>query len=196
VAEVAGVERQLDLCSHAHSSEIRALVERDFHRKSTRGRKRHARFMEDYTTATTSEVAGTEPVAGGNPDRRDHAGERQKPHSGANPAAKPPACPSAFTDDEILPVFEVDLDLPHLGVAGVGGRNRFDQRSFYGQRISVDDLNYERPRICPPLPQGGPIWWAVWDLGLVTTRPIHGCHLVNQCPACKRRLGLAASICA
>ena len=29
----------------------------------------------------------------------------------------------------------------------IGGRNRFDQRSFYGQRISVDDLNYKRPRI-------------------------------------------------
>ena len=38
----------------------------------------------------------------------------------------------------------------------IGGRNRFDQRSFYGQRISVDDLNYERPRICPALPQGAP----------------------------------------
>jgi len=104
-------------------AEIRALVERDFDRKSTRGRKRHARFMEDYTTATTSEVAGTEPVAGGNPDRRDDAGERQKPHAGASPSAKPPACSNAFTDDEILPVFEVDLDLPHLGVAGMIAKN-------------------------------------------------------------------------
>ena len=33
-------------------AEIRALVERDFNRKSTRGRKRHARFMEDHTAAT------------------------------------------------------------------------------------------------------------------------------------------------
>lgn len=70
----------------------------------------------------------------------------------------------------------------------IGGRNRFDQRSFYGQRISVDDLNYERPRICPRCLREAPIWWAVWDLGLVTTCPIHRCHLVNQCPACKRRL--------
>ena len=30
-------------------AEIRALVDRDFNRKSTRGRKRHARFMEDHT---------------------------------------------------------------------------------------------------------------------------------------------------
>ena len=30
-------------------AEIRALVERDFNRKSTRGRKRHARFMEDHS---------------------------------------------------------------------------------------------------------------------------------------------------
>jgi hypothetical protein len=50
----------------------------------------------------------------------------------------------------------------------IGGRNRFDQRSFYGQRISVDDLNYERPRICPRCFRDSPIWWAVWDLGLVT----------------------------
>jgi TniQ len=70
----------------------------------------------------------------------------------------------------------------------IGGRNRFDQRSFYGQRISVDDLNYERPRICPRCLKEAPIWWAVWDLGLVTACPIHRCHLVNQCPACKRRL--------
>jgi hypothetical protein len=70
----------------------------------------------------------------------------------------------------------------------IGGRNRFDQRSFYGQRISVDDLNYKRPRICPLCLRENPIWWAVWDLGLVTTCPIHRCHLINQCPACKRRL--------
>jgi hypothetical protein len=70
----------------------------------------------------------------------------------------------------------------------IGGRSRFDQRSFYGQRISVDDLNYERPRICSPCLREAPIWWAVWDLGLVTTCPIHRCHLVNQCPACKRKL--------
>ena len=70
----------------------------------------------------------------------------------------------------------------------IGGRNRFDQRSFYGQRISVDDLNYKRPRICSLCLRENPIWWAVWDLGLVTTCPIHRCHLINQCPACKRRL--------
>jgi hypothetical protein len=70
----------------------------------------------------------------------------------------------------------------------IGGRNRFEQRSFYGQRISDDDLNYDRPRICPPCVKQRPIWWAVWDLGLVTTCPIHRCQLVNQCPVCKRRL--------
>ena len=44
-------------------AEIRALVERDFNRKSTRGRKRHARFMEDHTAATTSDVVSVEIVA-------------------------------------------------------------------------------------------------------------------------------------
>jgi hypothetical protein len=70
----------------------------------------------------------------------------------------------------------------------IGGRNRFDQRSFYGQRISDDDLNYDRPRICPRCLKQRPIWWAVWDLGLVTACPIHRCHLVNRCPVFKRRL--------
>jgi len=70
----------------------------------------------------------------------------------------------------------------------IGGRNRFDQRSFYGQRISDDDLNYDSPRICPRCLQQRPVWWAVWDLGLVTTCPIHRCQLVNRCPVCKRRL--------
>jgi hypothetical protein len=70
----------------------------------------------------------------------------------------------------------------------IRGNNRFDERSFYGQRISDDDLNYDRPRICPGCLKESPIWWAVWDLGLVTTCPIHRCHLVNQCPACKKRL--------
>jgi hypothetical protein len=70
----------------------------------------------------------------------------------------------------------------------IGGRNRFEQRSFYGQRITDDDLNYDRPRICPRCLKQRSIWWAVWDLGLVTTCPIHRCKLVNQCPVCKRRL--------
>ena len=61
----------------------------------------------------------------------------------------------------------------------IRGNNRFDERSFYGQRISDDDLNYDRPRICPGCLKESPIWWAVWDLGLVTTCPTHRCHLVN-----------------
>ena len=92
-------------------------MERDFNRKSTRGRKRHARFMEDYTTATPSEVASAEPVGSGNPESRDDPGEHQKPPAGESPAPKPPACLNAFTDDEILPVFEADLDLPHPSAA-------------------------------------------------------------------------------
>ena len=43
---------------------------------------------------------------------------RQKLPAGVSPASKPPTSPNAFTDDEILPVFEADLDLPHLVVAG------------------------------------------------------------------------------
>src|SRR3989442_1495505 len=67
-------------------------------------------------------------------------------------------------------------------------RDRFDQRSFYGEPIRTDDLNYQRPRLCPACLRERPIWWAVWDLGLIAACPIHRCLLVNLCPACNRRL--------
>lgn len=70
----------------------------------------------------------------------------------------------------------------------IPGRNRHNQRLFYGERISADDLNYRCPRLCPACLQGRQIWWAVWDLGLVTACPIHGCLLLGQCPGCRRRL--------
>ena len=70
----------------------------------------------------------------------------------------------------------------------VKGQNRFKQRSFCGQRVSADDLNYRRPRLCSACLRERPIWWAVWDLGLVVACPIHRCFLFNQCPACNRRV--------
>jgi hypothetical protein len=70
----------------------------------------------------------------------------------------------------------------------VKGRNRFKQRSFRGETVSADDLNYGSPRLCPACVRERPIWWAVWDLGLVVACPIHRCLLLNQCPACKRRV--------
>jgi hypothetical protein len=66
-------------------------------------------------------------------------------------------------------------------------RGQFD-RLFYGEPISTDDLNYRRPRLCPACLRERPIWWAVWDLGLVAACPTHRCLLVNICPACNRRL--------
>jgi putative transposase len=85
-------------------AQIRALVERDFNRKSTRGRKRHARFMEDHTPATTADVVSVVVVGNGTAE-----------------ADTPPERPScrwdAFVDDETLPVFEADLDMPHLSAA-------------------------------------------------------------------------------
>lgn len=70
----------------------------------------------------------------------------------------------------------------------IKGRDRFNQRSFYGEPVNADDLNYGCPRLCPTCLREQPIWWAVWDLGLVTACPVHSCLLLNQCPACKRRL--------
>jgi putative transposase len=98
-------------------AEIRALVERDFNRKSTRGRKRHARFMEDHATATALEVVSTEAVGNDTPDCSEN--QPGLPDGTEGPQRAPAARPDAFTDDEILPVFEADLDLPHLAVAGV-----------------------------------------------------------------------------
>jgi len=110
-------QRQLDARSDIVAlaqakAEIRALVERDFNRKSTRGRKRHARYMEDHT-------AGTEPVANAALDPHETKPPcLEEPPAEAAPAPKPPPVrPAAFTDDEILPVFEADLDLPHLSAA-------------------------------------------------------------------------------
>ena len=70
----------------------------------------------------------------------------------------------------------------------VKGRNRFKQRSFYGEAISADDLNYRKPRLCTACLRDYPIWWAVWDLGLIVACPVHRCFLLNQCPACKREI--------
>jgi putative transposase len=49
-------------------AEIRALVERDFVRKSTRGRKRHARFLEDHTGEPAPAIS-IQPTPGVNPSR-------------------------------------------------------------------------------------------------------------------------------
>jgi TniQ len=70
----------------------------------------------------------------------------------------------------------------------IKGRRRHNQRLFCGERISADDLNYGSPRLCPACLRERPIWWAVWDLGLVTACPIHQCLLFDRCPACGRKL--------
>jgi len=106
-------------------AEIRALVERDFNRKSTRGRKRHARFLEDHTAVTTSGTVNPEIVGEGTRDPQEtqpHPAEdtEERPKQLAEPGPRPeppPARCDAFTDDEILPVFEADLDLPRLSAA-------------------------------------------------------------------------------
>jgi hypothetical protein len=41
---------------------------------------------------------------------------------------------------------------------------RYRQRSFCGERITADDLNYERTRVCPDCLKDRPIWWAVCEL--------------------------------
>lgn len=96
-------------------AEIRALVERDFHRKSTRGRKRHARFLENHTSATDPAVLveAARELTPNDPDTRS-----QSPAVEANSLCDSELVrPDLFADDEVLPVFEASLDLPRLPVA-------------------------------------------------------------------------------
>jgi len=111
-------QRQLDARTDIEAlaqakAEIRALVQRDFNRKSTRGRKRHARFMEDHTVAIIPDVVSAEIVG----HTAEDAGEHPKPPD-VDPAPQAPSPHhDAPADDEILPVFEADLDLPRLSAA-------------------------------------------------------------------------------
>ncbi|MGD0778624.1 MAG: Mu transposase C-terminal domain-containing protein, partial [Candidatus Solibacter sp.] len=110
-------------------AEIRALVDRDLSRKPTRGRKRHARFLEDHTRASLSEQganqvgvpggAGDEGAGGLGVNRPpQEARESSPPSPKLRPAADEPAGRlSDFSDDEILPVFEAGLDLPRSPTA-------------------------------------------------------------------------------
>jgi putative transposase len=129
------VQRQLnartDVVALAQAkAEIRELVERDFNRRSTRGRKRHARFMEDHTSATTSEAATLQPalsVPAGDEDPRgpetrprliDPSTKCQEPSSEVRLASTSTSGRlDTFADDEILPVFEAGLDLPGARIA-------------------------------------------------------------------------------
>jgi hypothetical protein len=81
--------------------------------------------MEDHTAGTTSDIVSAEIVVDGtvnHPDTQpypaDDGGERPKPTAKVAPTPeRPSARCGAFVDDEILPVFEADLDLPRLSAA-------------------------------------------------------------------------------
>ncbi len=75
-----------------------------------------------------------------------------------------------------------------MSYAPIKGRGRFDRRSFLGQGIEAFQLNYNHPRICPCCLRGRPIWWAVWDLALVTACPMHRCLLIDWCSSCGKKL--------
>ena len=110
-------------------AEIRALVERDFNRKSTRGRKRHARFMENHTRAIPSEGAESQAALTGPPDGEllSHLGMEQ-PAEVHPPPDTPTGQLDVFADDEILPVFEAALDLPHPLAPTQGSANEASTR--------------------------------------------------------------------
>jgi hypothetical protein len=70
----------------------------------------------------------------------------------------------------------------------VKGKRHLECRSFLGQMIGAHHLNYRYPRVCPGCLRNSSVWWAIWDLKLVSACPIHRCRLIDRCPACQRRL--------
>jgi putative transposase len=103
---------------------IRTLVERDINRKATRGRRRHARFMEDHTPVTRLEVAAVEVGSDGLPASREahspvahRTPERQQSSPEALSTLAPAGSDGDGGDDTVLPVFEAGFDLPYAPVA-------------------------------------------------------------------------------
>jgi putative transposase len=96
---------------------IRTLVERDLNRKSTRGRRRHARFMEEHTPVTRLEVAAVE--AGSDGPLASREAHSPVAHRTLEALSTPDPAESNGDggDDTVLPVFEASCDLPHVPVA-------------------------------------------------------------------------------
>ncbi len=105
-------------------AEIRELVERDLERKATRGRKRHARFMEDHTGANAS--GPIQGVFGNRASKCETAGQKaQRQSTAKNVRSKRDAMKvqnGTFADDKLVPVFEANLDLPRQPRVGMDER--------------------------------------------------------------------------
>jgi putative transposase len=111
-------------------AEIRAMIDRDFNRKSTRGRKRHARFMENHTKARLAERAENQSGPKGSPPGGSISCSNMpvpvSQHLEAGPSVPSECSPlpdtvdarlNIFNDDDALPVFEASLDLPRSSIA-------------------------------------------------------------------------------
>src|SRR5207249_8757547 len=83
-------------------ADIRALVERDFNRKSTRGRKRHARFLEDHSKPRWDvRNEGTNPDCEQDPvGSQAPSDTRLEPHQQAAAASTAAA---SHASDDVLP---------------------------------------------------------------------------------------------
>jgi len=100
---------------------------------------------------------------------------------------------SAFDrEDQCRPIAHVLRLEPQEWLAmsyrSVKGTGRFAQRLFCGRKVRGDQFNYRCPRICPKCLRERPVWWAVWDLGLVAACPFHRCLLINRCPVCGKKV--------
>jgi putative transposase len=117
------LEGRTDIVALAQAkAEIRALVDHDFNRKSTRGRKRHARFMENQTCTSLPKREVTQAALPGPPaDEPAAVGRMTKASPLASSELDAPSDAtagrlSAFTDDDVLPVYEAALDLPRSSI--------------------------------------------------------------------------------
>lgn len=60
--------------------------------------------------------------------------------------------------------------------------------SFFGHPLPQHMIRPMRPKICPQCLLETGYCHRRWDLLLVTTCPVHGCMLIDECPKCKRNI--------
>lgn len=66
---------------------------------------------------------------------------------------------------------------------------------FLGNIVPYREITHRRPRVCCKCLADELVEWAVWELSLYTTCPIHDCLMIDACPRCGREISrLRASV--
>jgi hypothetical protein len=61
---------------------------------------------------------------------------------------------------------------------------------FLKQKLGLEQMCIQTPRVCSACLRSRSIWWAVWDLRFVVACPLHRCILLDKCPNCRGPLRL------